>query len=156
MPWLKFGKEAPISLKEFICEAGKWLSRTDLTALISMGPENGESGEQGMEILRELGEFEGQLREELALFRKAKKEGTDHKIPDLVERIINESTPLLMEKRIEKMRWDFAEERSLKYNFDINWLILYHLKLQVIERLGTFSKDKGEEIFFELCEVKYE
>ena len=61
-----------------------------------------------------------------------------------------------MEEALERIRWDFLEGKTAENMFDINWLVLYFLKLQIAERLTTFDKDKGESFFYELCEVKYE
>ena len=54
------------------------------------------------------------------------------------------------------MRWDYLADKELSFLFDINSLILYFLKLQILERIDSFDKDKGERFFYNICEVNYE
>jgi hypothetical protein len=74
----------------------------------------------------------------------------------MVKPIFDEANPLLMEKKLAEVELDFIDSNFSRYFFDINWLILYYLKLQIIERLSIFNKDIGEKFFYELCEVEYE
>ena len=58
-------------------------------------------------------------------------------------------------RRLERKRWDFLEEKECDYHFDIAALSLYYLRLQMLERLASFDKEKGRETFGGLCEVSY-
>ncbi len=69
--------------------------------------------------------------------------------------VFEEPTPLLMERKLEKKRWDFIEEKEFGRYFDINTLILYFLKLQILERLSLFEKEKGKARFERLSEVTH-
>ena len=100
--------------------------------------------------------FDRDLRGELAGVRRAKREGARESIPMQLKDIFEEHTPLHMEKRIEEKRWAFLDEKEFGYHFDIYALSLYYLKLQILERLSVFDKERGREAFEELCEVRYE
>ena len=49
----------------------------------------------------------------------------------------------------------FLEEKEFGYHFDMNTLMLYCLKLQILERLAAFEKEKGKTRFERLAEVRY-
>ena len=114
------------------------------------------SGKVDEAILGEWKDFDGELRGELARVRAAKKGGEEYGGSIATKSILEQETPLLMEKEFEKIRWGFIDDREKSYFFDTNRVILYYLQLQILERLATFDKDKGESFFYKLCEVSYE
>ena len=155
LPYLEFAKALPIARDEFLSQSSKWLSPSDFLMLsnIDINDFKIRTGDPG--LLKEWKLFDLTLREGLAEVRRVKKSSLHTKIPDSVKNIFEESNPLLMERQIQKTRWDFLEEKEFGYHFDINVLIVYHLKLQVLERLTAFNKEKGETMFSRLCEVTY-
>ena len=59
-----------------------------------------------------------------------------------------------MERKFEAIRWNFLDEQEVFYHFDLNWLIVYSLKLEIRGRLDRFKQDDGEKQFQHICEVK--
>lgn len=105
-------------------------------------------------------DFNNNLKEDLANIRSIKKSHPGEKIHLAIGgtsggEIFSEPNPLLMEKRFERTRWDFLENQEFFYFFDINRLIIYLYKLQILERLSSFNKEKGTRVFNELCEVAH-
>lgn len=156
LPYLKFGKETTISSEEFLTECEKWVSPQEMEFLNAARLPFYEQGENDTLCLREWREFDKELSEQLCGFRKNKQEGKSGAVTETIKFIVDQETPLLMEMAFEKTRWTFLDQRSAEYHFDINWLIFYLLKLQIIERLKVFDKDEGEKRFYKLCEVNYE
>ena len=156
LPYLRFKGEVPLSRDDFLCECKKWLDPDEMRTILSADIHSPEGAREDTELLREWKEFDEGLKKELARAREAAKKGKSYKGPDTLKEVMEKETPLLMEEGFEKTRWDFLETRVLGYNFDLNWLVLYFLKLQIVERLATFNKDAGETFFYELCEVQYE
>ncbi|MGB3242016.1 MAG: DUF2764 family protein [Candidatus Omnitrophota bacterium] len=156
LPYLKFGDGSPISRELFISECEKWLMPEDMGIVTAANLWRGEAAEKGAAVLAEWNDFNEGKRKEEARIRAAKKAKVQVKIPDSLKSAMEKETPLQIEIALEKIRWDYLEEKSAGYMFDVNWLALYFLKLQILERLATFDKDKGESFFYELCEVKYE
>ncbi len=156
LPYLRFGSDALISSEEFLCECEKWVSPKEMEFLDGARNPFHEQREKDTLCLKEWWEFNKELVEELGRFRKNKREGKSGEITETIKFIIDRETPLLMEMAFEKTKWDFLDRKSEEYHFDINWLIFYLLKLQIIERLKIFDKDAGEKIFYKLCEVNYE
>ena len=156
LPNLKFSAEVPISVRGFLSECEKWLSQSDLQALSSANIRCTPRGCERTQLLTEWKEFEQGIRDALALAREARKKGEEYRGLDRMKNIMAQENPLLMEKALEKERWDFLDGMVHEYFFDLSWLIVYYLKLHIIERLATFNKDEGERYFYELCEVDYE
>ena len=61
-----------------------------------------------------------------------------------------------MEQMIERIRWNFLDSLESGNFFDLNFLVIYFLKIQILERLQSFDKEKGKKVFEAMCEVKYE
>ena len=156
LPSLKFSNEVPITVRRFLDECKKWLSPGDLKALLAANIRCAPGECDSTSLLAEWKDFEGKLRDDLARAREARKKKEEYRGFDNIKSIMNQESPLLMEKKLEKYRWDFLEEMKHEYFFDLSWLIIYYLQLQIIERLASFNKDEGERYFYELCEVDYE
>ncbi|MFH1797984.1 MAG: DUF2764 family protein [Candidatus Omnitrophota bacterium] len=156
LPYLKFGKEPDISSEEFLNECKKWVSWKEMELLNAAGAGFYEHQKSEMPCLKEWAEFDGELKSSLSKFRKAEQSGKPASVQGNIKGVVDQETPLLMELAIEGIRWDFLEHKSAGYQFDINWLVLYFLRLQIAERIEKFDKDEGEKVFYKLCEVDYE
>ena len=152
---MRFGGEPPVSSEEFIAECGKWLDEKDMKTVLA-ATRRAEYGAKDGTVLAEWQNFDRALRHELALIRAAKKKGEDRRGTDITKSVLEQETPLLMERELERIRWSFLEEKSRVHFFDINRLVLYFVQLQIMERMAAFDKDRGESYFYKLCEVDYE
>ena len=103
-------------------------------------------------MLREYKDFERALREEIASTRETAPESTA-KSKEVLKPQLLEGSPLDIERKLLRFRWEFIEERGLEHYFNLEFLILYCLKLQILERLFTFDKDKGTAVFDKLSEI---
>jgi len=137
LPYLFFDSESPITIEDFFGLCRVWLSKRDYRILREAH-------------LKEWEQFNNRLKKELANIRAAKKFHPEEKIHS---EILAEPNPLLMEKRYERIRWDFLEGLEFHYFFDINWLVIYLCKLYILERLATFNKQRGMQVFEEICEA---
>ena len=153
LPYLKFREELNFSKEIFIEEAEKWLSKRDFLHLSNVNLNNTQVEDADRGILREFKEFEAMLRRELAVWRRANKNGEEIKTLEIPLSLIKDGNPLEVEINLLQLRWNFIDEKELDHNFDIEFLILYYLKLQILERLFLFDKEKGEEIFNTVSEV---
>ncbi len=156
LPYLRMGEDPPLSAAGFMEECGKWLSPEDMAALEAAGEPGARSFHDGSAVLEQWKDFDSAIRDGIASMRAARKKGQPFKAPEVLRRVESGETPLIMERGLEEIRWEFLEDKVLGYNFDINWLILYFLKLRIVERLAKFDKEKGETVFYKLCEVKHE
>ncbi len=104
--------------------------------------------------------FNRSFRNEVAAFR-AQRLGKDpnnyirgDRHPSLkVLEVINQAdkAPDLLEgeKILDKFRWEFFDELQCQHYFDIEYLTIYGLKLQILEKYKEVRSSKGEEIFDE-------
>ena len=157
LPYLKMGEAPPVSSEAFLDECDKWLSPGEIDLLrMAADPAAPDGRAEESHVLKEWKEFDSALRSSVAAMRSARRKKQVFKAPDALRSAESGETPLVMEKALEEIRWGFLEDKVLSYNFDVNWLILYFLKLRIAERLARFDKEKGEAIFYKLCEVKHE
>ena len=156
LPYLRLGQESLINKEAFLLECKKWLSKKDIKTLSGVSLENFFIRPDDVPILREWKEFDFTLRKELALARNSIKHSRNEKPGPLAKIVLEEATPLLMEQSLARIRWERLDALEAGNFFDLNFLILYFLKLQIIERLKLFDKDHGEKIFQGMCEVNYE
>jgi hypothetical protein len=148
LPLLKFAESPTISSKNFITEAEKWLSKEDFIHLSKVNINNFLIEEKDTPLLRKWKEFEYLMRTELAFYRRAKRQDAEYKIRKDLTSIIEESNnPLEIEIKLLGIRWDFLQEQEIEHFFDLDFLVIYYLKLQILERLVSFNKEKGKQRF---------
>jgi len=58
--------------------------------------------------------------------------------------------PLLVERRIDLARWEKLEELELQHYFDLQFLIVYYLKLQILNKWDSIRAEKGRAVLDEL------
>lgn len=155
LPYLGFGAAPPFNRDYFISQCRNWLSENELNYLLAAKAYGFEINEDEKGLIKEWREFDLNLRDEAGRLRRERKLGHEKRIPESLANIFEQSTPFDMERAFEKMRWDFLEEKESDFFFDMNWLIIYFLKLQINERLVAFRIDEGERIFNETCEAMH-
>jgi len=155
LPYLKLGQENLVSSEVFLPECKKWLSKKDIEVLSGASLGDFTVTLEDGPVLRAWKEFDFALRTELASARRVIKHGSNEKPGLMAKRALDEATPLLMEQALARIRWSRLDELEAGNFFDVNFLVLYFLKLQIIERLKLFDKANGEKMFQGVCEVNY-
>jgi hypothetical protein len=155
LPYLYFARTCPITTEAFLAECKKWLSEYDMETLSNASIKTHNAKPDAALAVKQWREFDGALREEIAAVRKNTQEKRNDK-PGLSARMVFEQPhPLLMEQAFEKIRWQFLDSLEAGNFFDINFLVVYFLKLQIMERLAMFDKKTGEKVFQDMNEVEY-
>jgi hypothetical protein len=67
-----------------------------------------------------------------------------------VLRIAEESDLLLRERKVDQLKWEWLDEQTIYKTFDIESLLVYLLKLEMMERWVSLDKTTGERTFREL------
>lgn len=155
LAYLEFEKPLPISREEFLSECKKWLDESDFKKLVGISINDIEIRPEDPAIIKEWKSFDLTLRKDLGEIRRMRKKSLHERIPTRLMDVFDEPTPLLMERKLEKKRWDFIEEKEFGRHFDIDTLVLYFLKLQILERLAAFEEEKGKARFERLSEVAH-
>ena len=105
-------------------------------------------------LWREYKKFELQFRSDLALWRESIREGEEIKTTCFPVSMVKEGNPLEVEKRLLVHRWHFLEGMEKEHHFDFGFLIIYFLKLQILQKLSVFNKEKGVEVFKDIITTK--
>ena len=150
LPMLFFESEAFPTIVNFLQETEKWLSPVDYAVLSRADMDDVNLDGKGPEVVQKYKEFEFDLRGDLALWRANR----EHRTASFPLSLITEGTPLEIERNLLKLRWDFVEEMETGHHFDLEALVLFFLKLQILRRLSRFEKEKGLVAFQRLCEVE--
>ena len=143
-----------MSTEEFIEEAKKWLTNRDFLILSGINTGSLSSQKSKHYFLRRLNDFDYSLRTQLSYYRKAKQTNSQYQLrSDLAEIIQENRNPLDIEIGILRLRWDFLEEQGKDHIFNLEALIIYFLKLQILKQLAQFDKEKGSKRFDMLSKV---
>ena len=154
LPLLYADKEPTITSDAFLEEAEKWLSSTDYAILSNARYDATDIGISKPKLLKDYVEQEYTFRTELAAWRKAQKDGVDYKPESFNVSLIKDGNPLQVEKALLQRRWDKISAVEPDHHFDLEFLILYFFKLQILEKLSLYNKEKGLEIFQKISKVE--
>ena len=157
LPLLEFGVKPAMTHASFMDNCGRLLPEKDFKVIkdATIGPQ--EVFPSGNRTLFAWSEFNRNLRNELAMFRskRAGRNPSDHTRgeayaePQLTELVVQASKardPLSAEKTLDTYKWNYLDELSQGHFFDLDFLIVYSLKLQVIERYQNIEISKGHEV----------
>jgi hypothetical protein len=150
LPFLKFQEKPPISREDFLSQAVKWLSPKNFKALSRVAIDNFEFNDGDSHLTKKYKIFEAELRQAIVSLRSGASASGTGRIAGEVKSAAG-GNPLEREINIFRLRWKFIEEQQAGHIFDLGCLELYFLKLQILETLSEFDKEKGTAVFDRLC-----
>ncbi|MBN2414963.1 DUF2764 family protein [bacterium] len=153
MPGLRFGREAPMHADRFLAEAEKWLGPGEMRFLGRVRLFDSDPAGRGPRVYRDYRRFEAALRNDIASWRKARKSGEEYKPALFPVSLVSEGNPLEIETKLLKLRWDFCEQAMFGHHFDLGFLVLYLLQLQILGKLAEYVQERGMEIYRETVSV---
>lgn len=153
LPLLFFDKEPLLKIDDFLEEGEKWLSRSDFAILIKVDINDTTICKDDLIVLKDYKKSEKLLRIDIMEWRKAKKINQEYKTISFPVSIIKDGNPLQVEENLMLLSWNFIEEIESDHHFDLEFIVLYYLKLQVLKRLKSFDKEKGLEKFKQFTEI---
>lgn len=111
----------------------------------------------GQQTVRAWLNWESRLRDELVRLRAPKLEtdasrflseaGYATGVYETAREAVSAASPLEAEELLDRARWRYLDELESGHFFDIAKLIIYYLKVQILERRALFSRERGEERF---------
>ncbi len=153
LPALFFGKEPGISVEKFLEEAQNWMDAKDYQVLSQVDLNDFAADKKLDQVYDQFRAFESSIRSDIGLWREAQKRDQEYKPANFSVSTIKEGNPLEIELRFMEIRWQFIDELEREHHFDLGFLILYYLKLQILQRYFIFNKEQGLKKFQKLCEV---
>ncbi|NLA73934.1 MAG: DUF2764 family protein [Deltaproteobacteria bacterium] len=147
LPTLFFRKEPEITIERFMNEAGKWLDPADFKTLASLTLESVSINRRDPGGLKQYKNFENALRSDIAAYREARQKDMEYKPSSFPLSAIREGNPLEIELRFMEFRWKFLDEMEPAHHFDFTYVVIYFLKLLLLQRYFSFEKEKGLQKF---------
>jgi len=158
LPMLNLSSRAPFSVEDFFTKCNNLIPEKELVILRNAcKEENFFFDVQGNACLRKWFNFEITLRNELVRVRASRKKIDPLKflrLPDSPQMEISHlamlayrsSAILEGEKILDQGRWNFLESLNLGHYFDFDYLLIYGLKLKILERWDKIQKADQEQL----------
>ena len=156
LPSLSLSEELPIRKDDFLANCKQYLKKTDFDILESVSLFDAEENEVSLDVIRRFFRWERGVRNVLVRLRAEslglepdefiRDEIFDHFQALLAEEAFNADSPLVAEEILNKARWRYLDELEFEHYFDIERLIIFFIKLQILERISSFDAVKGREI----------
>lgn len=99
------------------------------------------------EVLRDYSAFISRMRIELKRLRIARKEGAEASALETLSFAFITGNPLEEELQLIQLQWNELEALAAGHYSDLDALILYKMKLLLLERWWSFNQEKGFEAF---------
>jgi len=158
LPMLNFSAKPPFSLESFFNKCRDLLPDKEVEILrLACGQNSYSSDAPGGNSFKQWVNFEITLRNELARARAGRKKTDPLKFlrfPDSPQAWISHvamasyrSTSILEAERIlDQARWNLLEDLSLGHYFDFDYLLIYGLKLKILERWEKIQTADREQL----------
>ncbi|MCM8783876.1 MAG: DUF2764 domain-containing protein [Candidatus Omnitrophica bacterium] len=158
LPFLKFDKEPPFSFLRFLDKCMDFISEEELVLMKTIPEKEPEIPQIKQKTLKRWFNFDFALRNELikqrALIRNKEPykylRKTEENLSLYSLQIINQAvknpSPLEAEKMLDRLRWDFLEELEARHFFDFDFLVVYGIKLSILERWDRIQKADKEAL----------
>lgn len=150
LPMLQLGMKPPFSHKEFLKKCRGLVSDGDM-GFIEKEIEDRSA------VLKEWNRFDKCLRNELVKYRAVKRQkdpeyyinkevSFDPFIAALSHLAVKEDSPLDAELYLDRVRWDKLDELEIGHYFDIDYLVIYGLKIKILERWFRINSGSGMDV----------
>lgn len=163
LPMLFLSEKPQIESGDFLEFCREQMSEKDFEILesshLDVSVERSAEGKMN-DILRSWYRWERSLRNELAKSRASGlgKDAAEYLregeeiigMEETVKQAASADTPLETERRLYEARWNYLDDLGTNIFFTLESLIVYYLKLQLLEKLNLFEKERGEEKFNEI------
>lgn len=66
---------------------------------------------------------------------------------DSLKGIMQSESPLKVDEELDRLRWQYLDEIAAGQYFNLQQLIVYYLRLQILQRRQSLTSDSGREIY---------
>lgn len=164
LPVLKFGGKLPFSVADFLDDAQRLMTPAD--ARLLSGLLRGEQLATANPVLQQVFTFERSLSNHIAAHR-AQKQNRDvasvirgeHVANPVTAQLVKDAAdaadPLEGDKKISRARWRFYDNLMVGEHYTPAFILLYGLKLKIVERYQNIASPKGREKYEELKKIDF-
>ena len=164
LPLLEFGMKTLFTYADFLSICEEQLSSSDLNIIKETRLAPLENPYSHCLTLREWNKFNITLRNEIAKVRANKQgkdaskyiRGEDYVDPfmaSFTQWVINQDSPLEAEISLDRFRWEKLDDLGRGHYFDIDYLVVYALKLRILERWENINSNDGMQALQNLVAV---
>ena len=156
LPLLLFGMKPPFTFERFLILSDGLIPEEDVTVIKNSSIFGEYDYTVKQPTLKKWVEYDTALRNELVRLRAARKHlepakylrediYVDSSIPHIALAALRNPSILEGERFLDLERWKFLDELSMGHYFDLDFLIIYALKLLILERWEAIrSPDKSK------------
>jgi len=159
-PMLFFDTERPLGIESFLESCGEHLSSRDYRVIEAASLSPLPTGGPSCGLLERWRAWETALRNELVRAR-AKEQGIDPEghlregeqivsVAEAARDAFGQEVPLAAEQVLDRARWDYLDELETGHYFDLEKVIVYYLRLQILHRKALFDAESGAAAFEEI------
>lgn len=156
LPMLHFGARPPLSFEKFLSAASGLISDEELDILRSVTISGRSPSETGQPTLKRWYEYDTNLRNELVKIRALRKRldpskyvrasaYADSRAAHLAVAAYRNPHIQEAENFLDRERWRALDEMSFGHYFDLDFLIIYAIKLKLLikwQEIGTSDRSK--------------
>ncbi len=153
LPHLKFGTAPRLTPGEFLRRCAAQVSAADYRILAETELFQTRPARTALALLDRWHDRERTLRNALASAR-AKRLGVtaaghprdfrhDPRLAEIARHLLALDSPLAADEELDRLRWRFLEELAFGHYFDVEILVVYLLKLRILERRTRFDPVVG-------------
>lgn len=155
LPYLYHDRPAPLSRTEFLKLCKTHMKDSDYDLLQSVHPGVTDDDACQLSAVIDWREWERGLRNELVRLRSERlgidrhrfMKGTDRtglqSVRILAKNAFSAATPLMADKMLNMARWKFLDGLESGNHFNLPLLVIYSIRLQLLERMALFDSAKG-------------
>jgi hypothetical protein len=153
LPTLSLGAPSRFTPRQFLDRCAGQVSAAHYRMLAELELFQAPSAKTGLTLLDRWYARERALRSTLAVARAKclKVEAAaylrnvqqDRVLAALAERLLTLDSPLAADEALDRLRWRFLEELAFGHYFDLETLVIYGLKLKILERRTRFDTATG-------------
>lgn len=157
LPLLAYEMEKQYTTEDFLSVCAEQLSGRDYRLLADSELSWREGRKTTSALLEAWWRFDRSMRNELAGLRAARKgEEADKYLrgetdllaaQEIARGAFSQESPLQAEEMLIRAAWSYLDELELGHYFDLEKLIVFYLRLQILKRKNSFTREKGMENF---------
>ena len=149
LPRLQFGAAPPLTREQFLGRCAGQVSAAQDRMLAGVELFQTQPAKTGLALLDRWYEHERALRNAVVIER-AKRLGVtaaghlrdfrpDPRLAEIARQLLALDSPLVADEELDRARWRLLEELAFGHYFDLETLVVYRLKLRILERRARFD-----------------
>jgi len=165
LPVLYFESQPPFTVEEFLIKIESLLTKEDYALLMKIINDDREV-DTSNEVVKNIILFSRGFQNDLTYFRaeRAKKDPADflrggrtgnQRYQEVIVQAAKNANLLEAEKMIDQFKWEVWDNLVANSFFEIENIVIYALKLAVLDKYRDIRSTKGNEIFNEVNDPEF-